>query len=213
MSRPLIMALPKGRILSEALPLLRKAGIEPQEEFFDENSRALRFSTNHSDLDLIRVRSFDVATFVAFGAAAFGIAGSDVLMEFDYPDIYAPVDLQIGKCRLSVAEPAALAKSDDPQSWSHVRIASKYPRLTRNHFAKRGVQAEIIALSGAMELAPQLGLSRYIVDLVASGATLKAADLVEIEKVADISARLIVNRSLMKTEGIRLRAWIERFGA
>lgn len=206
----LILALPKGRLLEEALPLLKQAGIEPEAEFFNPQSRALRFKTNHTALDIIRVRSFDVATFVAFGAAAIGIAGSDVILEFDYPDLYAPIDLQIGKCRLSVAEPADLAVSDNPQAWSHVQIASKYPNLTRQHFAKRGVQAEIIHLSGAMELAPQLGLSRYIVDLVASGATLKAAQLIEIEKILDVSAKVIVNRSLFKTKSDAIQPWLDR---
>ena len=121
-----------------------------------------------ADLDIIRVRSFDVATFVAFGAAHLGIAGDDVLMEFDYPEIYAPIDLGIGKCRLAVAEPAEMAGSDDPRRWSHVRIATKYPEVTRRHFAARGVQAECVKLSGAMELAPSLGLSHRIVDLVDS---------------------------------------------
>src|SRR6185312_2396379 len=123
----LILALPKGRILKEAAPVLAAANIEPEPAFADPDSRLLRFTTNHPDLDIIRVRSFDVATFVAFGAAHLGIAGSDVLMEFDYPEIYAPIDLGIGKCRLAVAEPAEMAGSDDPRRWSHVRIATKYP--------------------------------------------------------------------------------------
>ena len=112
------------------------------------------------------MRSFDVATFVAFGAAQLGVAGNDVLLEFDYPEIYAPVDLGIGKCRLAVAEPAEMVGEDDPDRWSHIRVATKYPNITRAHFAARGVQAECIKLSGAMELAPTLGLSRRIVDLV-----------------------------------------------
>jgi len=213
MASPLILALPKGRILKEALPILQKMDIEPEKSFFDPENRSLRFSTNRPELDIIRVRSFDVATFVAFGAASMGISGSDVLQEFGYADIYAPVDLGIGKCRLSVAEPMELAMADDPQTWSYVKIASKYPNLTRRHFAERGVQAELINLSGAMELAPQLGLARYIVDLVASGATLKAARLVEIEKIMDVSAKLIVNRSVYKNEGQTVRRWLELFGA
>ncbi|TDQ77576.1 ATP phosphoribosyltransferase (homohexameric) [Dongia mobilis] len=194
-----VLALPKGRILKEVLPVLRKAGIEPEAEFADENSRALRFRTNRPDLEIIRVRSFDVATFVAFGAAQLGVAGNDVLLEFDYPEIYAPVDLNIGHCRLSVAEPAELSASDDPSRWSHIRVATKYPNVTRAHFAARGVQAECIKLSGAMELAPTLGLCRRIVDLVSSGATLRANNLVEIEKIAEVTSRLIVNRTAMKT--------------
>ena len=150
----LILALPKGRILKEAAPLLAGAGIEPEPAFADPDSRLLRFATNHPDLDIIRVRSFDVATFVAFGAAHLGVAGYDVLMEFDYPEIYAPIDLGIGECRLAVAEPVEMAGNDDPRRWSHVRIATKYPEVTRRHFAARGVQAECVKLSGAMELAP-----------------------------------------------------------
>ncbi len=165
----LILALPKGRIHDEAMPLFARAGIEPETAFADPDARQLRFTTNHPDLDIIRVRSFDVATFVAFGAAHLGIAGSDVLMEFDYPEIYAPIDLGIGHCRLAVAEPVEMAGSDDPRRWSHVRIATKYPEVTRRHFAARGVQAECVKLSGAMELAPSLGLSHRIVDLVDSG--------------------------------------------
>src|SRR5690606_29510703 len=120
----------------------------------------------------IPVRSFDVATFVAFGAAQMGVAGSDVLMEFDYAELYAPLDLGIGICRISVAEPAELAQSDDPSRWSHVRVATKYPEIARRHFAKRGVQAECIKLSGAVELAPKLGMCNRIVDLVSTGKTL-----------------------------------------
>jgi ATP phosphoribosyltransferase len=207
----LVLALPKGRILDEAIPLVRAAGIEPEPAFDDPDSRALRFSTNHPHIDIIRVRAFDVATFVAFGAAEFGIAGNDVLMEFDYPEIYAPLDLGIGKCRLAVAEPAELAGEDDPSSWSHIRVATKYPSITAKHFARRGVQAECIKLNGAMELAPGLGLCRLIVDLVSTGSTLKANGLVEIERVADISSRLIVNRTALKTRPEELAGWIDRF--
>lgn len=210
MSEVFVLALPKGRILKEVLPVLKKAGIEPEAEFADENSRALRFRTNDPKLEIIRVRSFDVATFVAFGAAQLGVAGNDVLLEFDYPEIYAPVDLGIGHCRLSVAEPADLSATDDPSRWSHIRVATKYPNITQSHFAARGVQAECIKLSGAMELAPTLGLCRRIVDLVSSGATLKANNLVEIERIADVTSRLIVNRTAMKTYPREIGDWVER---
>src|ERR1700743_2026354 len=133
-----ILALPKGRILGEAMPLLKRAGIEPEPDFAIDNARALRFKTNRPELEIIRVRSFDVATFVAFGAAHLGIAGNDVLLEFDYPEIYAPVDLRIGKCRLAVAEPVAMSAGDDPDRWSHIRVATKYPNVTQMHFAARG---------------------------------------------------------------------------
>jgi ATP phosphoribosyltransferase len=206
----LVMALPKGRILDEALPLLDRAGIRPEPDFAREDTRQLRFATNLPELALVRVRSFDVATFVAFDAAQIGIAGSDVLTEFDYPELYAPVDLGIGRCRLSVAEPESLAGEDDPSRWSHIRIATKYPELTRRHFGRRGVQAECIRLSGAVELAPQLGLSPRIVDLVASGATLRANRLVEVETIAEVTARLIVNRAALKTRHATVQPLIER---
>ena len=207
---PTILALPKGRILDEVLPLLRRAGIRPEPAFADPGDRQLRFRTNRRDLEIIRVRSFDVATFVAFGAASLGIVGSDVLMEFDYPEVYAPVDLKIGRCRLAVAEPAQLSRQDDPTRWSHIRIATKYPEITRRHFAARGVQAECIRLSGAMELAPTLGLCQRIVDLVSTGATLKANNLVEVERIAEVTARLVVNRAALKTDPDGIGVWVER---
>ncbi|MFC3714227.1 ATP phosphoribosyltransferase [Sphingoaurantiacus capsulatus] len=211
MGDELIIALPKGRILEEALPLLYAAGIEPEAAFTDDSSRALKFGTNIPGLSLIRVRAFDAATFVAFGAAHVGIAGNDVLMEFGYSEIYSPVDLGIGKCRLSVAEPAEQAANDDPRSWSHVRVATKYPNITRKHFAARGVQAECVKLNGAMELAPALGLTSRIVDLVSSGRTLVENGLVEVEKIADVSSRLIVNRAAFKMRAAEIGALVERF--
>ena len=191
--------MPKGRILAEALPLLAAAGVRPEPAFADEDSRALRFATDVAGVELIRVRAFDVATFVAHGAAQLGIVGSDVLAEFGYSELYAPVDLAIGHCRLSVAEPAALAAHDDPRGWSHVRVATKYPRTTAAHFAARGVQAECVKLNGAMELAPTLGLAPRIVDLVSSGRTLKENGLVEVEVIAEVTSRLVVNRAALKT--------------
>ncbi|TQV74433.1 ATP phosphoribosyltransferase [Denitrobaculum tricleocarpae] len=207
----LVLALPKGRILKELAPLLSGAGIEPEAAFNDESARQLRFATNHPNLEIVRVRSFDVATFVAFGAAHFGVAGNDVLMEFDYPELYAPVDLDIGHCRLSVAAPKELLAEEDPARWSHIRVATKYPEITRRHFAARGVQAECIKLNGAMELAPNLGLCKRIVDLVSSGATLRANGLVEVEEIAQITSRLIVNRAALKTRPGEMNGWIDRF--
>ncbi len=204
------MALPKGRILEELRPLLARAGITPEAAFDDPSSRALRFSTNRDDLELISVRSFDVATIVAFGGAELGIAGADVVMEFDYPEIYAPVDLGIGRCRMVVAEPADMVASDDPRRWSHIRIATKYPSITRRHFAARGVQAECITLSGSMELAPSLGLCRRIVDLVSTGNTLKANGLVEVEQICEITSRLVVNRTALKTRPDEVTEWVKR---
>ncbi len=208
-NEPLVLAVPKGRILRELIPLLERGGIRPEAAFADDNARQLRFRTDDPRLDIIRVRSFDVATFVAFGAAQLGVAGNDVLMEFDYPEIYAPVDLRIGRCRLSVAAPREMAESDDPARWSHIRIATKYPGVTRRHFAARGVQAECIKLNGAMELAPGLGLCRRIVDLVSTGATLAANELIEIETIAEVSTRLIVNRTALKTRPGEIEPWID----
>ncbi len=207
----LILALPKGRILGEVVGLMHRAGIEIEREFDNEDSRQLRFKTNHAGLDVVRVRNFDVATFVAFGAAHLGIAGNDVLMEFEYPEIYAPLDLKVGHCRLVVAASKEVAESERPARWSRVRVATKYPEITRRHFAARGVQAECIKLNGAMELAPQLGLCRRIVDLVQTGATLKANGLVEIERIADITSRLIVNRAALKTRPQEVCGWVDRF--
>ncbi len=208
---PLVLALPKGRILAECGPLLHAAGIAPAPDCLDEDSRRLRFETNDPQLDVVRVRPFDVATFVAFGAAQIGICGADVLMEFDYPEIYAPLDLRIGGCRVSIAEPVEQAMQDDPARWSQVRVATKYPNIARRHFAARGVHADIVHLNGAMELAPGLGLSRLIVDLVQTGSTLKANGLAEVEVIADVSSRLIVNRTALKTRPEEVSALIGRF--
>lgn len=210
---PLVLALPKGRILRDLAPLLERAGIAPAPDYADEDSRRLRFPTNERGLDVVRVRPFDVATFVAFGAAALGVVGSDVLMEFDYPELYAPLDLRVGLCRLSIAAPHENGIAEDSSRWSQVRVASKYPNVARRHFAARGVQAEVIELSGAMELAPSLGLSRLVLDLVQTGSTLRANGLVEIEHVADVSSRLIVNRTALKTRPEQISTWIARFRA
>lgn len=211
-AEPLVLALPKGRILDELRPMLDRVGIYPEAEFDNPHTRLLRFATNHPHISIIRVRSFDVATFVAFGAAHLGVAGYDVILEFDYPELYAPLDLRIGACRLAVAEPVAMvSEGDDPSRWSHIRVATKYPEITKRHFAGRGVQAECIKLNGAMELAPSLGLCRRIVDLVSTGSTLKANGLVEVEHIADITSRLVVNRTALKTRPDEMSGWIDRF--
>jgi ATP phosphoribosyltransferase len=206
----MVLALPKGRILKAIRPILKAAGIEPEDGFFDESDRRLRFTTAAKGVDVIRVRSFDVATFIAFGAAHMGVAGSDVLMEFDHPEIYAPVDLGVGACRMVVASTIETAEKDDPRSWSHVRVATKYPNVTRKHFATRGVQAECIKLNGAMELAPGLGLCRRIVDLVETGSTLKANGLVEVEEIAQVSSRFVVNRAAWKTRPDEIGAFVQK---
>ena len=204
----LTFAVPKGRILDEALPVMARAGVEPDADFHNPKSRALAFGTTRADMRLIRVRAFDVATFVAHGAAQVGIVGSDVIEEFDYADLYAPVDLGIGLCRLSVARMAS--DSDEGSTVSHLRVATKYPSLTRRHFAAAGVQAECVKLNGAMELAPSLGLARQIVDLVSTGTTLRENGLVETAVILEISARLIVNRTALKTDR-RVAALVDAF--
>ena len=209
-AQPLIFAIPKGRILEEALPLMQAAGIVPEADFFNKDSRALQFATNHPGINLIRVRAFDVATFVAYGAAQVGIVGSDVIDEFNYSELYAPVDLNIGHCRISIAEPVELTASDDLRSRSHVRVATKYPNLTRSHFASIGIQAECVKLNGAMEIAPKLGLSTRIVDLVSSGRTLKDNGLAEVQVIAEVSARLITNRAAFKTSA-KVREIVDQF--
>lgn len=210
MTRLLTLALPKGRILKEALPLMARAGIVPEPDFADEDSRKLMFETSRADVRVIRVRSFDVATFVAFGAADIGIAGNDVLLEFDFSEVYAPVDLGIGRCRLSVAQPAGLDR--DLSALSAVRVATKYPSLTRRHFAARGLQAEVVKLNGAMELAPLTGLAPRIVDLVSTGRTLAENGLVEVEVIAEVTSRLVVNRAAWKTNA-EVRALVEALRA
>ena len=207
----LTFAVPKGRILKEALPVMARAGLVPETSFHDDAERSLSFVTQDGAVRIIRVRAFDVATFVAFGAAQAGIVGSDVIEEFDYSELYAPVDLDIGHCRLSVAEPRT-GSAGSLHNESHARVATKYPAITRRWFARQGVQAECIKLNGAMELAPALGLSGRIVDLVDTGATLAQNGLVESAVIMPISARLIVNRAALKTD-MRVAELVERFRA
>ncbi len=188
---------------------MARAGVVPEAEFHDKKSRALSFACEGSDMRIIRVRAFDVATFVAHGAAQMGIVGSDVVEEFAYPDLYAPVDLDIGHCRLSVAEPVG---QNIAGPVSHLRVASKYPNITRRHFERQGIQAEVVKLNGAMELAPGLGLASRIVDLVSTGRTLKDNGLEETSIILPVSARLIVNRAALKTDE-RVAALIDAFRA
>ncbi|WP_394731091.1 ATP phosphoribosyltransferase [Altererythrobacter sp. GH1-8] len=208
--RQLTFAIPKGRILDEALPVMARAGVVPEDAFHDKSNRALSFATTRDDMRLIRVRAFDVATFVAHGAAQVGIVGSDVIEEFDYADLYAPVDLDIGHCRLSVAR--VKGDAGNQSHVSHLRVATKYPNLTRRHFERQGIQAECVKLNGAMELAPSLGLARQIVDLVSTGRTLKDNGLEESQRILDISARLIVNRAALKTDS-RVAELVDAFRA
>jgi ATP phosphoribosyltransferase len=209
MPSPLTFAVPKGRILDEALPVMARAGVVPEAAFHDKKNRSLSFACEESsvlgsNIRIIRVRAFDVATFVAHGAAQAGIVGSDVIDEFAYADLYAPVDLAIGHCRLSVAEPR---DSEGLASASHARVATKYPNLTRRHFESLGIK-----LNGAMELAPSLGLAGRIVDLVSTGKTLADNGLIETSVIMPVSARLIVNRAALKTDP-RLGALVDAFRA
>ena len=198
----IILAVPKGRILGELIPLLNKAGIVPEKSFFDNTNRKLLFSSNLSWLQIIRVRSFDAATFVAYGGADLGVVGYDVLKEFSYPEIYAPLDLKIGKCYLSVAK----LKNDINQAENlPIKIATKYPNITKDYYRSIGKNVYCIKMNGAMEIAPKLGLSDKIVDLVSSGETLKVNGLIEEEKILDITSHLIVNRSTFKTRSKKVR--------
>lgn len=206
----LILAVPKGRILEELMPLLEKCNIIPEDDFTNPKSRKLMFTTNHKELDIIRVRAFDVATFVAYGGAHLGVVGSDALEEFNYTELYAPLDLNIGHCHLSVAMLKKDANKKAHNS-SHLRIATKYPHITSRFYAAQGIQAECIKLNGAMEIAPSLNLASRIVDLVSTGNTLTANNMVETEEIMDISSRLVVNRSIQKTRPEEIKHWIEAF--
>ena len=156
------------------------------------------------------MRSFDVATFVAFGAAQIGVCGNDVLEEFDFSEIYAPLDLGVGECRMAAAAPVGYRENAFDRA-GHIRVATKYPNITKKYYQSKGIQAECVKLSGAMELAPTVGLCHRIVDVVSSGATLKANGLVEIDPIMDVSARLIMNRTAFKTRSDEMTGWLEAF--
>ena len=208
--RDIILAVPKGRILNELVPLLKKVEIEPEQEFFDNKSRKLMFSTNKKNLSIIKVRAFDVATFVALGAAQIGIAGDDVLNEFDYNEIYNVLDLGIGKCRLSVAEKNDV-KKENFQNNGHIMVATKYKNTVINFFANKGVRAECIKLNGAIELAPRLGICSTIVDLVSTGRTLKENNLKESDVLFKITSKLIVNKISYKIMNSEISKIINKF--
>ena len=209
--KDIIIALPKGRILKQVLPIFNKIGIIPEKSFFNKKDRKLKFETNIPNVKLIIVRSFDVATFLIYGAAHIAIIGSDVLEEFNHSEIYSPIDLKVGLCRLVVATTKEILSDEDPLTWSYVRVATKYPNLTSEHFKKRGVHADCIKLNGAMELAPSMGLCRRIVDLSESGETLKANGLIEIEEIMKVSTRLAVNRNAYKTNFKEINKIIKKF--
>jgi ATP phosphoribosyltransferase len=205
----LTLALSKGRIFDEVLPLLARAGIEVGED--PEASRKLILPTNRDGLRVVLVRASDVPTYVQHGGADLGVAGKDVLMEFDGDGLYQPLDLGIAKCRLSVATRDDFDYAAAVRQGSRIRVATKYTRSARQHFADKGVHVDLIKLYGSMELAPLTGLADAIVDLVSSGGTLRANHLVEVEKVVDISARLIVNQASLKLDREPMRALIDAF--
>jgi ATP phosphoribosyltransferase len=201
----LTLALPKGRLLESALDLLREIGVDG----VDAESRKLIFTDARTGLRLLFLKPADVPAYVVHGAADLGIVGKDILLE-QQPDVYEPLDLGFGFCRLVVAEPRALLEMDDPSRWSWVRVATKYPRMTEQYFSSRGIQVEIVRLDGSIELAPLVGLADRIVDLVQSGETLRANGLVEVAEIARSTARLIVNRASMKTGYSAVTALIEQ---
>jgi ATP phosphoribosyltransferase len=200
---PLTVALPKGRLLDPALQLLSSIGIKGLEA----DTRRLLLTDTERDVRVIFLKPADIPTYVEYGAADLGIVGKDILAE-QQPEVYEPVDLGFGFCRLVVAEPRALWERDDPTKWSWVRVATKYPMLTEQYFSERGIQVEMIHLDGSIELAPLVGLAERIVDLVQSGETLRANGLVEVAEIMTSTARLIVNRASLKTEYARVNALI-----
>jgi ATP phosphoribosyltransferase len=190
----LTLALPKGRLLDPALVLLSGMGIRG----IEPDSRRLLVADEEAGLRFILLKPADIPTYVEYGAADLGIVGKDILLE-QQPDVYEPVDLGFGFCRLVVAELRELWERDDPAKWSWVRVATKYPRLTEAYFSERGIQVEMVRLDGSIELAPLVGLAERIVDLVQSGETLRANGLVEVAEILTSTARLIVNRASLKT--------------
>jgi ATP phosphoribosyltransferase len=190
------IALSKGRIFEETLPLLAAADIVPAED--PEKSRKLIIGTNRPNVRVVIVRASDVPTYVQYGAADVGIAGKDVLIEHGGTGLYQPLDLKIAKCRMSVAVPAGFDYAAAVRRGARLRVATKYITMAREHFAAKGVHVDLIKLYGSMELAPLAGLAEAIVDLVSSGATLKANNLVEVEHIMDISSRLVVNQAALK---------------
>ncbi|CAK0779916.1 ATP phosphoribosyltransferase [Gammaproteobacteria bacterium] len=202
----LTLALSKGRILQETLPLLADMGIVPNED--PKHSRRLILETSREGVHLIVIRAADVPTYVEYGAADLGVAGKDVLMEHNGNGLYEPLDLGIARCRLMVA-----GRPETPSHSSRLRIATKYPAITRAWYATRGEQVEVIKLYGSMELAPLVGLADYIVDLVDTGNTLRANGLVPLEHIADISTRLVVNKAAMKMKHVALGSFIAEMGA
>jgi ATP phosphoribosyltransferase len=208
---PITLALSKGRIFEETLPLLAAAGIVPSEN--PESSRKLIIETNRPDVRLIIVRASDVPTYVQHGAADLGIAGKDVLIEHGGEGLYQPVDLNIAKCRMMVATQVGFDYASAVRRGARLRVATKYVNTARLHFAEKGVHIDLIKLYGSMELAPLVGLSDVIVDLVSTGGTLKANNLVAVEEIMQISSRLVVNQAALKLKHETIQPIIETFRA
>jgi ATP phosphoribosyltransferase len=209
MNQQLTLALSKGRIFEETLPLLRAAGITVTED--PETSRKLILPTNDPNVRVIIVRASDVPTYVQYGAADFGVAGKDVLLEHGGEGLYQPIDLNIARCRMSVAVPAGFDYTSAVRQGARLRVATKYVETARQHFAAKGVHVDLIKLYGSMELAPLVGLSDAIVDLVSTGSTLRANHLLEVEQIMDISSRLIVNQAALKLKRERLQPILQAF--
>lgn len=203
------IALSKGRIFEETLPLLAAAGIVPAEN--PETSRKLIIATNRPDVRVVIVRATDAPTYVQHGAADLGVVGKDVLIEHGGAGLYQPLDLKIAKCRMSVAVPAGFDYEHAVRQGARLKIATKYTKIAREHFAAKGVHVDLIKLYGSMELAPLAGLSDAIVDLVSTGGTLKANNLVEVEHIMDISSRLIVNQASLKLKRETLGPILDAF--
>lgn len=206
MSDYITFALPKGRIMQDSMELFAKIGITCPE--MEKGSRKLVFENRESKFRFMAVRATDVPTYVEYGCADLGVVGKDTLLE-QGKDLYEPIDLKFGYCRMVVAEPKALRQEDDPANWSNIRVATKYPNVTERFFAAKGIQVELIKLYGSIELAPLVGLSERIVDLVSTGATLRENGMVEVETIAEITSRLIVNRASLKTKHQRITEIIE----
>tara|TARA_A100001011_G_scaffold224589_1_gene232549 strand:+ start:2394 stop:3059 length:666 start_codon:yes stop_codon:yes gene_type:complete len=202
-TKEITFALSKGRIFDETLPILRLVGMEPIENFTE--SRKLIIDTRMLNTKIVLIRATDVPTYVKYGAADFGIAGKDVLIEQGADGLYQPLDLGIAKCRMVVAASVEFDYEKAVKLGSRILVATKYPKIARSHFAAKGVHVNIIKLYGSMELAPLVGLSDVIVDLVSTGATLKANNLIEVEDIMPISARLVVNRTALTTKGSLLK--------
>ena len=205
------IALSKGRIFEDTAPMLLRANILALDNV--ETTRKLILETNQTDVRLIMVRASDVPTYVQYGAADIGIAGKDVMIEHGGAGLYQPIDLGIGRCHISVAARPDFDYAKAVKPGARLRVATKYTGIARDHFAAKGVHLDMIKLYGSMELAPLVGLADVIVDLVSTGKTLKANGLVEVEKIMDISARLIVNQAALKTKGARLASLLALFEA